>query len=352
MNFIDHFTDIKDKLLQPEGTRATLKFSGIYIFSRLEDDTVFKIGMSEADIFKRLTNHKACYPFQKEYWLQYVIICTDTDYRENSKRKVSNETRNLETKLLSTPILVNIVDREKARYAGEQGRRPKEFRDAYEDALIQAPTTAQVRTKLGQALKTTLNGNRDLNWLCVVSFGKNGWNIIYNENGARGQPPINENNSQFLQRQLTRRQTQHKIDITKLEQLRLRLNRGLKIGDKVYVLSYDDDNKVEVYPEQGTIIAELICPKHGYRGERRIIGQNNPKVPCWQLKFPRYPPEEYPKEICYKTLEDAREQAQIEERLQLRGYGLRHIGKGRGHLDYKRSLYHSRIGHQLLKKIY
>ena len=72
MNFVNKKDTIKGKLF--EGN----PYSGCYVYSRDKNDTVFKMGRSK-NIHRRLMEHKACYPFKSEYWLQFVIVVLGPD---------------------------------------------------------------------------------------------------------------------------------------------------------------------------------------------------------------------------------------------------------------------------------
>jgi hypothetical protein len=356
MNFVKHQQDIQNDILHPKGKISNLKFSGIYIFSRLQDDNVFKIGMSESDLFRRLVTHKSCYPFQSEYWLQYLVICNDTEYRdEKSNRKKSDDTRKLEKAILASPHLKNFVEEEKITLGIEQGKRAREYRavevhidntkkkqsDEYEDAQIVFATKDMIRKKLSFALKETLNNNAEagaLNWFCIISFGQDSWRIMYNDYGINGEAPISERMLADLVK--PPRTGRERIDVSKMENLILTLNRGLKIGDRVWVLEYKDNTDVTVYKDAGTIIGETQCYQLGYIPGRKI-GKNNKKVDCWRLQFPNFEGDEgkesYPKNLCYKYKEDAEEASQKEQELQQRGFGYKAL-----HHDTRRSLIHAK----------
>ena len=87
MNFVKFSKDLKSILD---------KKSGLYVFSREQVDKTFKMGMSEQGLYKRLTQHKSCFPFVSEYWLQYIIL-TDLKDTRPLEKSFLNETKHLKT---------------------------------------------------------------------------------------------------------------------------------------------------------------------------------------------------------------------------------------------------------------
>jgi hypothetical protein len=154
MNFVKNQKDIQN-LLKTDNGRS---YSGIYCYSPAQKDKTFKLGMSERGIFRRLTQHKACYPFASEYWLQLVVIILDEE---------TGKTRKLEKKILEETKEMKTISVEEAKQ--EQGNRPREYR------------LFGNRSKVNFAFEKVLNKkeNRGL-WDYVVVFSENGWHVIPN----------------------------------------------------------------------------------------------------------------------------------------------------------------------------
>ena len=69
MNFVKHLKDIENKLFRKD------RFGGCYVYSRDQGDDVFKLGMSEVNLFGRVKQAKSCYPYKSEFWLSVLVVC-------------------------------------------------------------------------------------------------------------------------------------------------------------------------------------------------------------------------------------------------------------------------------------
>ena len=156
MNFVYKTKDIST-LLNPNDD----KYSGCYIFSRKENDTTFKLGMSK-NLFRRLKDHKSCYPYKDEYWLQYIIIVLGSTDEEKSSRF-----RKLEKALLAENKHLNSTAKIEESTEKEQGNRPVEYR------------VATNRKALNSAVEVVLNEKYDL-WDLLIVFSPFGWRIMKN----------------------------------------------------------------------------------------------------------------------------------------------------------------------------
>ena len=61
MNFVSYLKDIQDKLFRRS------RYPGCYVYSRNKNDSKYKLGMSEADIFGRTTSAKFCFPTKMSF---------------------------------------------------------------------------------------------------------------------------------------------------------------------------------------------------------------------------------------------------------------------------------------------
>lgn len=147
MNYVKYQSEIKGLLD---------KKSGIYLFSREQKDKTFKFGMSEAGLFSRLRQHKSCYPFKSEYWLQMIILT------DNKHTRILEKTFLAETKTRHT---ITVEDSD----IKEQGNRPREYR------------VFGNRTEINTVVRNILNEkkNRDQWQYCIV-FSENSWKILKN----------------------------------------------------------------------------------------------------------------------------------------------------------------------------
>ena len=178
MNFVLHNGEL-EKLLLPDGSKdkAGRRYAGCYVYCRDQVDTVFKLGMSEASLYKRVKDAKACYPFKTEFWLQFLIIVRD------GRRGKGSGTRAVEKALLTEADHLRKThkmryepcedcDSEDALCAScsmpeEQGKRPREYRIAGD------------RKTLNLAVEKVLNQTYAL-WDHLVVFSENGWHIFDN----------------------------------------------------------------------------------------------------------------------------------------------------------------------------
>ena len=146
MNFVKYSKELKSLLDRK---------SGLYLFSREQVDQTFKMGMSENGLYKRLTQHKSCYPYISEYWLQFIIL-TDLPNTRPLEKSFLNETKHLKT---------ITVEESKT----EQAARPREYR------------IFSTRTHMNKTVRNLLN-NKDnkLLWSHCIVFSENSWHIIKN----------------------------------------------------------------------------------------------------------------------------------------------------------------------------
>ena len=186
MNFVSHLKDIQDGLFKRN------RFGGCYVYSRLQHDKSYKLGMSESNLFERVKDAKFCFPEKHEFWIHMFIVCHDR-----------NDVRPLEKKLLAESRELKKIDVQTESGIAEQGIRSTEYRITTD------------RSSLGNAVKTVLGDNRDL-WDEVVVFGEKGW-VIHKKS--------------IKSLAVSKSRTQHAIQPTK----------PLKVGDSAYV----------VYPEKG-----------------------------------------------------------------------------------------------------
>ena len=127
MNFVTHQDEIKQKCF---GNKS---FSGCYVYSRDRDDKTYKIGMSEASLYRRLVSAKSCYPYSNEFYLHFLIVTAD-----NGRVKIGEQrsrTRELERILLinSKDKTTQGLEKKKDGFVKksdkqEQGNRGKEYR--------------------------------------------------------------------------------------------------------------------------------------------------------------------------------------------------------------------------------
>jgi hypothetical protein len=159
MNYVEHLSKLK-KLLYTQGGKP---YSGNYIYSRDADDDTYKIGMSQSSLFNRVKTAKSCYPYQNEFFIHYLIISLDGQYKKGSK----SSTRHIEDDLLTTSKSLSTVELQKSEKK-EEGRRAQEYR------LI------STKAKLYSLLTNTLNKHRE-RWDYLIVFSKKGWSIIPND---------------------------------------------------------------------------------------------------------------------------------------------------------------------------
>ena len=128
---------------------------GVYVISKDLDDTHHKIGMAHGSggLFNRLKSYKICWPYPKEYYLQYLFICNSTNARL------------LEKKILArTDKLKHIEKAEDVGEEKDEGRHSLEWRFTSKRDILNA------------TLIDELNANPKL-WDYAVIFGDKGWKI-------------------------------------------------------------------------------------------------------------------------------------------------------------------------------
>jgi hypothetical protein len=207
MNFVEHYDKLK-KLMYTQGGKP---FSGNYIYSRDKDDDVYKMGMSQAGLFKRVASAKSCYPFQNEFHLHYLIISLDGQYTKGEK----STTRQIEDDLLTTSKAMSTVELQKHKKK-EEGRRPREYR------------IVSTKAKLYTLLKDTLNKHRD-KWDYLVIFSEKGWHIVANNRVV----PVPITNINQLKRKPNSYEGRPDVESLPLNKTHLVLKKGLKVGDTV-----------------------------------------------------------------------------------------------------------------------
>ena len=166
MNFVKHQAQLK-ALLHTEGGKP---YSGCYVYSRLEDDTTVKLGMSQAGLFGRIAQAKSCYPYKNEMYLHFIIVSLDG---QKKAKGTKSTTRYIENELLTQSKHMSTVDMEPSETSGaysdkEEGNRPTEYR------ILGTSAT------LHKLLQVSLNKHRD-KWDYLIVFSSTGWNIIPND---------------------------------------------------------------------------------------------------------------------------------------------------------------------------
>jgi hypothetical protein len=175
MNYKRHENDLKKLLFTGRRKSVSEKtgkvtypkkhYAGVYVISRDEDDTVFKIGMAwgKGGLANRLNSYKICFPHPEEYFVHMLIITT-----------ISN-TKNQEARLLEKILLKQRSLQKKIKATeGATGKHSLEYR------------IVSKRSVLNNAIRTVLDKNREL-WMAVIVFGSVGWKIIPNDfNAVKG----------------------------------------------------------------------------------------------------------------------------------------------------------------------
>jgi hypothetical protein len=191
MNFVSHLKDIQDKLFNKS------RYGGCYIYSRHKDDTAFKLGMSEVNLFGRVKQAKSCFPLKDEFFIHMYIICHDIKQIRPLEKKLLAESKELKKIKVLTDLGIL-----------EQGIRSTEYR------------LTTNRSTLGIAVKNVLNDNRLL-WDEVIVFGENGWSIYKKSIKSLA---VSTSKSMFG----------------------IQYHSILKVGDDVYVIFGDDDGKAVI----------------------------------------------------------------------------------------------------------
>ena len=152
MNFVKHQAQLK-ALLHTEGGKP---YSGCYVYSRLEDDTTVKLGMSQAGLFGRIAQAKSCYPYKTEMYLHFIIVSLDG---QKKAKGTKSTTRYIENELLTQSKHMSTVDMEPSEK--EEGNRPTEYR------ILGTSAT------LHKLLQVSLNKHRD-KWDYLIVFSSTG----------------------------------------------------------------------------------------------------------------------------------------------------------------------------------
>ena len=228
MNFVNKKDTIKGKLF--EGN----PYSGCYVYSRDKNDTVFKMGRSK-NIHRRLMEHKACYPFKSEYWLQFVIVVLgpDMDTRTKQLEKAIHDEKE---------YLTRTADFEPST-AKEEGNRPREYRIAID------------RKALNSAVEKVLNAKYKL-WDFLVVFSEEGWRIIPN---TKNPNPIDQKTQKDLWKPTARQSTDESIadavkrGLNPIQKKDTMIPEVLMKGSPAWVIERDADGTWIVHPNQGEI---------------------------------------------------------------------------------------------------
>ena len=239
MNFILHQKEIQNLLY----TKGKKPYSGNYIYSRDEKDGVYKMGMSEAGLFRRVKQAGSCYPFKTEFWLHYLIISLD-----GTKSKVKGKkstTRKIENYLHAQSKDMSTVEIQKEDV--EQGQRPREYR------------VISNKTNLYKLLKDTLNTHRD-KWDWLVVFTVNGWHIIPNNRLAESGKPIKSITMLKPKSKIYSKQPQ--IDSMPINSTKLIIPKNVKVGDII-----ESDNWATF------TVVEVISKRHvsgKFKGDKKV----------------------------------------------------------------------------------
>jgi hypothetical protein len=164
MDFKKHENKIKKLLVlsekrQSQGKNKTKYVyqyqKGVYVISKNLNDDNHKIGMSHGfdGLFGRLKSYKICYPFPKEYYLQYLFICNSTN-----------------AKLLEKKILARTDKLKHIQQAQDFGEEKDEGKHSLEWRFTSK------RDILNTTLIDELNKNPKL-WDYAVIFGDKSWKI-------------------------------------------------------------------------------------------------------------------------------------------------------------------------------
>ena len=238
MNFVKHQRTL-ETLLKTQGQKS---YSGLYIFSRDKAEKVYKFGMSVSSLYRRLKQHKQCYPFQDEFFLQFIVVIRDTagDAAGNEKR-----VRLLERKLLeATRKQSTVVEKGEAEGDGKQGQGPEQGQRPVEYRVFAN------RNNLNKILKEALLNNRSM-WDYLIVFGENGWDILPNKETLKH--PIRTIKS--LTKRNPRLKQRPKLTSLPLNNSYVQIPRTVKVGDwidsdnweKMKVLKIVSPTKLVVY---------------------------------------------------------------------------------------------------------
>jgi hypothetical protein len=162
MNFKNNEKDIQ-KLLR-SGTRVTRSkdpkkngqkrptyHRGLYVISRGERDSTYKIGMAHGDggLFTRLKSYKLCWPYENEFYVHYLVVCPTAKDAMKLERAVLKNKRSLK----------GIKKNPEA-----QGRASNEYRATASKAALK------------KVLLDAMDRNRDT-WEALVVLGKTKWTV-------------------------------------------------------------------------------------------------------------------------------------------------------------------------------
>ena len=164
MNFKKHEKKIKKLLVlsekrQSQGkTKTTYHYQyqkGVYVISKGLNDDHHKIGMAHGygGLFDRLKSYKICWPFPKEYYLQYLFICNSAN-----------------AKLLEKKILARTDKLKHIQQAQDLGEEKDEGKHSLEWRFTSK------RDILNTTIIEELNANPKL-WEYAVIFGDQSWKI-------------------------------------------------------------------------------------------------------------------------------------------------------------------------------
>lgn len=235
MNFVKNEKTLKTLLT----TKGGKMYSGNYIYSRDRKDNTLKIGMSQRGIWRRLKQHKSCYPYPNEFFLKYVIISLDGDYIKGKK----STTRAIEDALHTNSKQFSTVKMTESKES--EGLLPREYR------------LFSTNTQYYNLIKQTLNEYRKM-WDYLIVFSENSWNIIPNNRIIK--TPI-KSISQLKPKRTT---AKPEIDSMPLNKTKLILPKDLKVGDTMPRSENWESFKVIAIKSKKHIVAKFKKDKNIY----------------------------------------------------------------------------------------
>jgi hypothetical protein len=159
MNFKQHHSDLKNKLLKLENKRLSEKtgklkdtfHKGVYVISQFEDQDSYKIGLARGSsgLYQRVKSYAICYPYSDELWVHFMVICLSTTAAEKFE-KVVLANKGLH-KVEKNPTKGSLEWRVDSRYHS--------VKDAITQACVDHPNL----------------------WQKIIVFGKNGYQVIHND---------------------------------------------------------------------------------------------------------------------------------------------------------------------------
>ena len=241
MNFVKYGGDLQ-KLLH--------KKAGMYIFSREQKDKTFKLGMSEKGLFKRLSQHKSCYPYTSEFWVQFIFL-TDLEHVRPLEKSFLKETSHIKAIKVEQ---ANLDDEEKKK-AKEQKQRPREYR------------VFSTRTHLQSVVRSLLNtkDNRLL-WSHCIVFSENSWDVIKNISATKAvnNPVDSVNTLAMKSKRIESRPPIEPVKALPYKESEVKINRVLKKGSKI-ATKWGKATVLRVISQE-----KVICKWADYDGEYEL----------------------------------------------------------------------------------